>query len=168
MKTKVVLAITKARPWGGAQKYVYDLATNLPKEQFDVAVILGGQGELSSRLELAGIRTISIASMQRDIRLSADLASLVACDRALRREKPDVLPSQQLEGEAPSAVSSVACAASARSSSRYVLLEAGGASVPVIATCVGGIPEIVSDDTLGLLVPAGAPRGSRADIVDRR
>ncbi|MGZ9190217.1 MAG: hypothetical protein ACXW39_09195, partial [Nitrospira sp.] len=69
MKTKVVLAITKARPWGGAQKYVYDLATNLPKEQFDVAVILGGQGELSSRLELAGIRTISIASMQRDIRL---------------------------------------------------------------------------------------------------
>lgn len=91
MKTKVVLAITKARPWGGAQKYVYDLATNLPKEQFDVAVILGGQGELSSRLELAGIRTISIASMQRDIRLSADLASLVACDRALRREKPDVL-----------------------------------------------------------------------------
>ncbi|HWI21904.1 MAG TPA: glycosyltransferase family 4 protein [Baekduia sp.] len=34
------------------------------------------------------------------------------------------------------------------------LLEAGAAAVPVLATAVGGIPEIVTDEETGLLVPA--------------
>jgi glycosyltransferase involved in cell wall biosynthesis len=37
----------------------------------------------------------------------------------------------------------------------YVLLEAGRAELPVIATQVGGIPEIIEDGTTGLLVPYG-------------
>jgi glycosyltransferase involved in cell wall biosynthesis len=36
------------------------------------------------------------------------------------------------------------------------LIEAMAASVPVLATAVGGIPEIVSDGETGVLVPAGA------------
>ncbi len=35
----------------------------------------------------------------------------------------------------------------------YVLLEAGNASLPVIATNVGGIPEIIENEKTGLLVP---------------
>ena len=35
----------------------------------------------------------------------------------------------------------------------YVLLEAGLAYRPVIATAVGGIPEIIEDTQTGLLVP---------------
>lgn len=37
----------------------------------------------------------------------------------------------------------------------YALLEAGMAGVPVVATNVGGIPEIVTDGESGLLVPYG-------------
>jgi glycosyltransferase involved in cell wall biosynthesis len=37
----------------------------------------------------------------------------------------------------------------------YVLLEAGSAGLPVVATNVGGIPEIVEHEETGLLVPSG-------------
>ncbi len=39
----------------------------------------------------------------------------------------------------------------------YVNIEAGAAGVPVIASSVGGIPEIVIQNTTGLLVPARSP-----------
>jgi len=37
------------------------------------------------------------------------------------------------------------------------ILEAGAMRKPVVATCVGGIAEILGDDRAGLLVPAGQP-----------
>ena len=35
---KALVLITKSN-WGGAQRYVYDLAVNLPKELYDVEVM---------------------------------------------------------------------------------------------------------------------------------
>ncbi|MCX5667902.1 MAG: glycosyltransferase family 4 protein [Candidatus Omnitrophica bacterium] len=40
-----------------------------------------------------------------------------------------------------------------------VLLEAGVAGKPTVATAVGGIPEIVKDGETGILVPPGDPEG---------
>ena len=39
----------------------------------------------------------------------------------------------------------------------YAILEAGCASLPVVAARVGGIPEIITDESQGLLVPAEDP-----------
>jgi glycosyltransferase involved in cell wall biosynthesis len=39
-----------------------------------------------------------------------------------------------------------------------VLLEAIGAGVPVVATSVGAIPEVLTDDRVGIIVPPGDPR----------
>jgi len=47
-----------------------------------------------------------------------------------------------------------------------VLLEAMGAEVPVVATAVGGVPEIVEDETSALLIPPGDPR-AMANAIDR-
>jgi glycosyltransferase involved in cell wall biosynthesis len=42
--------------------------------------------------------------------------------------------------------------------SPYVLLEAMAAGLPVVATAVGGVPEMVEDEESALLVPAREPR----------
>jgi glycosyltransferase involved in cell wall biosynthesis len=46
-----------------------------------------------------------------------------------------------------------------------VLLEAMAAKVPIVATNVGGVPEIVQDNETALLVPAKEPRSMAAAIA---
>lgn len=90
MKKKILFVITKSN-WGGAQRYVYDLATNLPKEQFDVGVAFGQPGLLAKMLEEARITAYPIASLQRDVSVIADVKSFFELLRLFRREKPDVV-----------------------------------------------------------------------------
>ena len=87
---KVLFVITKSN-WGGAQRYVYDLATHLPKEKFDPVVTLGGSEALKTRLEEAGIRTISIPSLERDVGFVKELQSLKNLWSILHQEHPDIL-----------------------------------------------------------------------------
>ncbi|MBW1767823.1 MAG: glycosyltransferase family 4 protein [Deltaproteobacteria bacterium] len=47
-----------------------------------------------------------------------------------------------------------------------VLIEAGACGVPVVATNVGGVPEIVRDNETGILVPPGSPGDLARAIID--
>lgn len=87
---KIIYLITKAN-WGGAQRYVYDLAANLPRQDFDVSVAFGTEGLLVKKLEEAGIRTFPIQKMGRDVSLMSDAASLFELVRLFRVEKPDIV-----------------------------------------------------------------------------
>ncbi|MEX0918244.1 MAG: glycosyltransferase family 4 protein [Candidatus Paceibacterota bacterium] len=89
-KTKILFLITKSN-FGGAQRYVFELATNLPKERYDVTVAFGGSGILKKKLESAGIRTCEIKSFQRDISLLKELRSLLELWRLFRSERPDII-----------------------------------------------------------------------------
>lgn len=89
MKKKLLFVITKAA-WGGAGRYVFDLATAL-SEDYDVAVAMGGEGLLSEKLRTKGIRIIPLPSLTRDISQKHDVAAFFALMRLFRRERPDIV-----------------------------------------------------------------------------
>jgi glycosyltransferase involved in cell wall biosynthesis len=89
-KKKILYVITKSN-FGGAQKYVYDLATAISYESFDVAVVAGGNGPLIKNLADAGIRTIPITTLQRDISILSDFKSFFELISIFKKEKPDVI-----------------------------------------------------------------------------
>ncbi len=89
-RTKILYVVTKG-VWGGAQKYVYSLATNLPKDRFDILVVCGQGGTLKQKLESEGIRVIEIGSLKRDISLFSEIKSFLQLFNIINRENPDVL-----------------------------------------------------------------------------
>jgi glycosyltransferase involved in cell wall biosynthesis len=89
-RIKILFVITKSN-WGGAQRYVYDLATGLPKETFGVEVAFGQRGRLAQELQNAGIRTHEVASLQRDVSPGADVKSFFELYRLFKKERPDVV-----------------------------------------------------------------------------
>ena len=72
----MLYVITKSN-WGGAQRYVYDLATALPKDQFEVSVAFGQEGLLAKKLREARIALFPIKALQRDISIANDVKSFL-------------------------------------------------------------------------------------------
>ena len=89
-KIKILYVITKSN-WGGAQRYVYDLATSLPGAKFDVGVVFGGSGELARKLSEAGIRVVQIQRLERDMGIISDTLAFFELIRIFFREKPDIV-----------------------------------------------------------------------------
>lgn len=87
---KVLFLITKSN-WGGAQRYVHDLATHLDRTKYEPVVAAGGNGTLIEQLRHAGIRTITIHSLERDVSLKKEWAFARELWRLLREEQPAVL-----------------------------------------------------------------------------
>ena len=82
--------ITKSN-WGGAQKYVYDLATNIDKKYFVPVVALGGDGLLAEKLRGADIPVINLPSLERDINPFRDFSAFRDLLRVMKEEHPDAV-----------------------------------------------------------------------------
>lgn len=93
---KILYAITKSN-WGGAQRYLYDLASGLPKNRFEVRAVVGGEGILTEKLQAAGIKTRTLPILQETSSLFHSLFSFVNFKAAwdlrkiIKEEQPDVL-----------------------------------------------------------------------------
>ena len=87
---KVLYVITKSN-WGGAQKYVYNLALAAKERGWEAVVVAGGSGELITRLNESGIRTISLPKVKRDIQFLGEVSTLFKLIKIFREEKPDVI-----------------------------------------------------------------------------
>ncbi len=89
-KTKILYIITKSN-WGGAQRYVYDLATALDKELYEPIVALGGDGILLEMLKNAGITTIQLSALENKTGFKSTWLALREMVGILRSLRPDVV-----------------------------------------------------------------------------
>jgi glycosyltransferase involved in cell wall biosynthesis len=87
---KILYVITKGS-WGGATRYVYDLATAANDAGHDVAILYGVPGILPERLETAGIRAVHVPALQRDVSPLEDIAAYRTLVRLFRDERADVV-----------------------------------------------------------------------------
>lgn len=90
MATRILYVVTKAN-FGGAQRYVYDLATAARESGRTIAVAYGAPGELVERLRSENVALFPIAGLGRDIRPFDDLTALFSLMRIIRSWKPDVI-----------------------------------------------------------------------------
>ena len=89
-KKKILYIVTKSN-WGGAQKYVFDLATSLPKDKFETIVAFGGHEELEQKLQKGGIKTISMQSLQRDVSILKEVKVFFELLSLYRKTQPDIV-----------------------------------------------------------------------------
>jgi len=89
-KIKLMFFITKGN-FGGAQRYVFDLATNLSKKEYDISVICGAGIELPERLRKADIKIWQISNLNRNINPFSDIKATKEIYKIIKNEKPDVL-----------------------------------------------------------------------------
>lgn len=89
-RKKVLYLITKSN-WGGAQRYVYDLATNLDPHEWEAVVASGTPGVLTDMLDHAGIPTHEVPALRNELSLRYAWRAGRSLYRFLRSERPDVL-----------------------------------------------------------------------------
>ena len=87
---KILFIITKSN-FGGAQRYVFELATRLKKDGYSIAVALGGNGALKTKLEEEDVEVFSITGAQRDISITKEIQVLWRIFSIIREYKPDVV-----------------------------------------------------------------------------
>lgn len=86
---KVLIGITKSN-FGGAQRYVLDLASALKAQNVDITVACGGDGMLVDKLHTAGVRVIGIRAFGRDVKVLSDIVSFFTLLRILHHKRPDI------------------------------------------------------------------------------
>lgn len=89
-RLRILYVITKAN-WGGAQRYVYDLAVAAKDAGHEVLVVSGSEGPLTERLAAEGVETRAIAGMKRDIALMEEFRSFRALLSAMHEFRPDIV-----------------------------------------------------------------------------
>lgn len=87
---KLLFVITKSN-WGGAQKYVYDLATEFSKRGYDASVAAGGYGEMLERLENERITVFHLAKLCNTMNPFSSVGSLLEMVRLFKKERPRVV-----------------------------------------------------------------------------
>lgn len=86
---KILYGITKSN-FGGAQRYVFELACEADRRGDEVSVLCGGDGQLVKKLGEKNIKTITLDKLERDIAITKEVSSFIKIIQVLKKESPDV------------------------------------------------------------------------------
>ncbi len=93
MNKPKILYITTQGHWGGAQKYVFDLATSLTGD-FDISVAVGepnNNPDLQKKLKDRGVNTIQLKYLRRAISPIHDLLAIFEIRQLYKKIRPDII-----------------------------------------------------------------------------
>jgi len=88
-KKKILYIITKAN-FGGAQRYVFDLATNMSTDKYEVVVALGEGGVLDKKLIEKNVRVLKLDKLSRDPSVF-DIGIFFTLIKIMHKEMPDIV-----------------------------------------------------------------------------
>lgn len=155
-------SITKGPTVSATQTQALKAELNLGEDEYVVLAV----GRLSREKAHADLVT-AFAHLLRDkpeinarlviIGDGPERGPLEAAAEALGIKERIIFTGQLIDVTAYYALADVMVLPSHSEGSPYVLLEAMAAGLPVVATSVGGVPEIVKDKESALLVPARSP-----------
>ncbi|HUA45087.1 MAG TPA: glycosyltransferase family 4 protein [Solirubrobacteraceae bacterium] len=134
----VVGMVSALRPEKG-HDIALEVVRRLRSRVPQLRLLIVGQGDLSGEI-MAGAGSLGDAVVMAGMRHDV-MRVLDGIDVCLQPSRADAFPT--------------------------TLIEALAASVPIVATAVGGIPEIVSDERTGILVPAPPRAQAFVDALDR-
>ena len=88
--SKILYLVTQSE-WGGAQRYIFDLAKNLPQDQYIVTVVAGGAGELHTKFDETRVSTVTVKNLVREINPIKDLLAYFELKKLFKQQKPDIV-----------------------------------------------------------------------------
>ncbi len=91
MSIHICFLITRGDSIGGAQIHVRDMAIALKSDGYEVTVLSGTSGDLTSQLDAADIRWEVVPRLIRPISPIRDLQAIFSVSYRLRKLKPDLL-----------------------------------------------------------------------------
>lgn len=90
MKKSICYVITQGE-FGGAQRYVFDLATNI-QDKFDIQVLIGpGKTELKTRLEKSGVKVMTAKHLVRNINPLKDFLAIFELKNMFTQNRPNII-----------------------------------------------------------------------------
>ena len=89
-KKSILYNITKS-VWGGGNRYVFDLATALKKDNYQVFIAVGGKGKFYREISKTNIPYFNINGFQRNINPLKDVFAFFEILSLILQIKPDII-----------------------------------------------------------------------------
>lgn len=88
---KKILFIVTQSEQGGAQRYIFDLAKNLDKSQFEVHVAAGGEGEFFGYLKQENLTAYKLKHLVRTMSPLSDVLAYFEIKKLVKQLRPDIV-----------------------------------------------------------------------------